>query len=48
MQVTGSAALMYCPVCAVVSPIDQTNAAMSKEEAMQMEADRKMAEQIAK
>ena len=46
MQVTGSATLMYCPVCAVVSPIDQTNAAMSKEEAMQMEADRKMAEQL--
>ena len=46
MQVTGSATLMYCPVCAVVSPIDQSSAAMSKEEAMQMEADRKMAEQL--
>lgn len=46
MQVTGNATLMYCPVCAVVSPIDHTTAAMSKEEAMQMEADRKMAEQL--
>jgi hypothetical protein len=46
MQVTSSATLMYCPVCAVVSPIDSTTAAMSKEEAMQMDADRKMAEQL--
>lgn len=46
MQVTGNATLMYCPVCAVVSPVDQSNAAMSKEEAMQMEADHKMAEQL--
>jgi len=46
MQVTSSASLMYCPVCAVVSPIDSTTAAMSKEEAMQMDADRKMAEQL--
>jgi hypothetical protein len=46
MQVTSTATLMYCPVCAVVSPIDPTTAAMSKEEAMQMEADRKMAEQL--
>mmetsp|Transcript_15253 Transcript_15253/g.22488 ORF Transcript_15253/g.22488 Transcript_15253/m.22488 type:complete len:486 (-) Transcript_15253:1703-3160(-) len=46
MQVTGNATLMYCPVCAVVSPVDQNSAAMSKEEAMQMEADRKMAEKL--
>lgn len=46
MQVTGSATLMYCPVCAVVSPVDQNSAAMSKEEARQMEADRKMAEKL--
>ena len=46
MQVTGNATLMYCPVCAVVSPIDHSAAAMTKEEAMQMEADRKMAEQL--
>mmetsp|Transcript_5458 Transcript_5458/g.8977 ORF Transcript_5458/g.8977 Transcript_5458/m.8977 type:complete len:494 (-) Transcript_5458:66-1547(-) len=46
MQVTGNATLMYCPVCAVVSPVMQENAAMSKEEALQMEADRKMAEQL--
>lgn len=46
MQVTGNATLMYCPVCAVVSPVAKENAAMSKEEALQMEADRKMAEQL--
>jgi len=46
MQVTGNATLMYCPVCAVVSPIDQNSAAMTKEEAMQMEADRKLAESL--
>jgi len=46
MQVTGNATLMYCPVCAVVSPVDQNTAVMSKEDAMQMEADRKMAEKL--
>lgn len=46
MQVTGNATLMYCPVCAVVSPIDQNTASMTKEEAMQMEADRKLAESL--
>jgi len=46
MQVTGNATLMYCPVCAVVSPVDQNSAVMSKKEAMQMDADRKMAESL--
>jgi hypothetical protein len=46
MQVTGNATLMYCPVCSVVSPVDPNTAAMSREQALQMEADRKMAEQL--
>lgn len=48
MQVTDNATLMYCPVCSVVSPVDHENAATSKEEALQMEADRKLAEELQK
>jgi hypothetical protein len=46
MQVTPTATLMLCPVCQVVSPVDRQTAVFTKEEAMQMEADRQMAEQL--
>lgn len=46
MQVTDTATLMYCPVCSVVSPVERQSAVLTKEEAMQMSADRKMAEQL--
>lgn len=46
MQVTDNATLMFCPVCQVVSPVDRENAVTTKEEALQMEADRKMAEEL--
>ena len=48
MQVTGSATLMYCPVCAVVSPVEVQSAVCTREEAMQMTMDRRMAEQMQK
>jgi len=48
MQVTDNASLMFCPVCQVVSPVDRENAVMTKEEAIQLEADRKMAEELQK
>lgn len=48
MQVTDNATLMFCPVCQVVSPVDRENAVMTKEEALQMEADRKLAEELQK
>jgi len=46
MQVTDTATLMYCPVCSVVSPVERQTAVLTKEEAMQMSADRRMAEQL--
>jgi len=46
MQVTDTATLMYCPVCSVVSPVEKQSAVLTKEEAMQMTADRRMAEQL--
>lgn len=48
MQVTDTATLMFCPVCSVVSPVEKQNAVLTKEEAMQMTADRRMAEQLQK
>lgn len=48
MQVTDNATLMFCPVCQVVSPVDRENAVATKEEALQMEADRKLAEELQK
>jgi len=48
MQVTDNATLMFCPVCQVVSPVDRENAVTTKEEALQMEADRKLAEELQK
>jgi hypothetical protein len=48
MQVTDNATLMFCPVCQVVSPVDRENCVSSKEEALQMEADRKLAEELQK
>jgi hypothetical protein len=46
MQVTDTATLMYCPVCSVVSPVERQSAVFTKEEAMQLTADRRMAEQL--
>ena len=46
MQVTDTATLMFCPVCSVVSPVEKQSAVLTKEEAMQMTADRRMAEQL--
>jgi hypothetical protein len=46
MQVTETATLMYCPVCSVVSPVERQSAVFTKEEAMQLTADRRLAEQL--
>lgn len=46
MQVTDNASLMFCPVCQVVSPVDRENALKTKEEVLQLEADRKLAEEL--
>ena len=46
MQVTDTATLMFCPVCSVVSPVERQFAVLTKEEAMQLTADRRMAEQL--
>lgn len=46
MQVTDTATLMFCPVCSVVSPVERQSAVLTKEEAMQLTADRRMAEQL--
>ena len=46
MQVTPSATLMFCPVCQVVSPVEHQSSVMTKEEAVQMSLDRKLAEKI--
>jgi hypothetical protein len=48
MQVTDNATLMFCPACQVVSPVDRENALKTKEEVMQLEADRKLAEELQK
>jgi len=46
MQVTDTATLMFCPVCQVVSPVIQQNEVMTKEEAIQLTMDRKLAEKL--
>jgi len=46
MQVTGTAQLMFCPVCQTVSPVKGSG--LSQEEAEQMAADAKLAEQLQK
>uniref|UniRef100_A0A7S1CY09 Uncharacterized protein n=1 Tax=Cyclophora tenuis TaxID=216820 RepID=A0A7S1CY09_CYCTE len=48
MQVTANATLMYCPVCAVVSPVVKEGTQEIAEETEQMSADRKLAEQLQK
>jgi len=48
MQVTAHATLMYCPVCAVVSPVEVQSAVCTREEALQLTMDRRMAEQMQK
>jgi len=46
MQVTGSATLMFCPVCQVVSPVIKQTEVLTKEEAIQLTMDRKLAEKL--
>lgn len=46
MQVTNTATLMYCPVCSVVSPVQHQSEVMTREEAIQLSQDRKMAEEL--
>ena len=49
MQVTGNATLMFCPVCQVVSPVERADGATTAanlEQAAQMDADQKLAEQL--
>lgn len=48
MQVTDNATLMYCPVCSVVSPVMKQDSVITREEAVQLTNDRKMAEQLQK
>ena len=46
MQVTGTAQLMFCPVCQTVSPVQ--GAGLTTEEAEQLAADARLAEQLQK
>lgn len=46
MQVTGAAQLMFCPVCQTISPVQGSG--LTDEEAKQMAADAKLAEQLQK
>ncbi|KAL7548502.1 hypothetical protein ACHAWF_011794, partial [Thalassiosira exigua] len=46
MQVTETATLMFCPVCQVVSPVVRQNEVLTKEEAIQLTMDRKLAEKL--
>ena len=46
MQVTDTASLMFCPVCQVVSPVIKQSKVLTKEEAIQLTMDRKLAEKL--
>jgi hypothetical protein len=46
MQVAETATLMFCPICSVVSPVVQQDQVLSKDELLQMEQDRKLAESL--
>ena len=46
MQVTDTATLMFCPVCQVVSPVIKQSDVLTKEEAIQLTMDRKLAEKL--
>lgn len=46
MQITGSASLMLCPICQVVSPVRKQNEVVTKEDAIQLTIDRKLAEKL--
>lgn len=46
MQVAGTATLMFCPSCQSVSPVVRQNLVQTKEEAIQMTKDRKLAEAL--
>lgn len=46
MQVTESATLMFCPVCQVVSPVIKQHEVLTKDEAIQLTMDRKLAEKL--
>lgn len=45
-QVTATATLMFCPVCQVVCPVIPQNEVLTKEEAIQLTMDRKLAEKL--
>eukprot|EP00956_Cyclotella_meneghiniana_P031053 scaffold80424_cov70-Cyclotella_meneghiniana.AAC.1 len=46
MQVTASATLMFCPVCQVVCPVVRQSEVLTKEQAIQLTMDRKLAEKL--
>lgn len=46
MQVTPSATLMFCPICGSVSPVEHQSSVMTKEEAIRLSQDRRMAERL--
>jgi len=48
MQVTETATLMFCPICSVVSPVVKQDIVPCEEEVKQMDADRRLAEQLQK
>jgi len=46
MQVTDTATLMFCPVCSTVCPVIKQDEVLTKEEAIQLTMDRKLAEKL--
>ena len=46
LKVTATATLMFCPVCQVVCPVIQQNEVLTKEQAIQLTMDRKLAEKL--
>jgi hypothetical protein len=46
MQVTATATLMFCPVCQVVCPVVRQSEVLTKEQAIQLTMDRKLAEKL--
>ncbi|KAL3779403.1 hypothetical protein ACHAWO_012367 [Cyclotella atomus] len=46
MQVTATATLMFCPVCQVVCPVVKQTEVLTKEQAIQLTMDRKLAEKL--
>lgn len=46
LQVTSTATLMYCPCCQTVSPVEATSSCKSREEVLQENNDRKLAQKM--